>query len=118
MRVTLIHNSTAGDEGHSARSADPGDGLLDVILIGPSERDALVEYVSGRITEASGQLSAVPSHQGRRIVLRPPESAALHLDDDPWPKVNARSSRPIEIEVDPGALDVIWGTGPEQRDPR
>jgi len=123
VAVEVMNIRFSGPNVPLARGADPGDGLLDVVLMGASERDALVDYVSGRIMEASGQLAELPRHQGRRIVLGPPPSAPLHLDDDPWRSKGPSSAkisepRAIEIEVDPGALDVIRGTGPEPRDPR
>ncbi len=118
VAVEVMNIRLAGPNVPLARGADPGDGLLDVVLIGPSERDALVSYVSDRIRQADGQLPDLPRHQGRRIVLRPPAGVPFHLDDDPWSPGGAGKARTIEIEVDAGALEVIWGIGREAADSR
>ena len=122
VAVEVLNIRFAGPNVPLARGADPGDGFLDVVLLGSSERDALVAYVSGRIMEASGQLPELPRHQGRRIVLAPPDGVALHLDDDPWPRDDGSSTAggpgTVEIEVDAGALEVIRGTGQEALDSR
>ncbi|MDQ3447572.1 MAG: hypothetical protein M3432_00135 [Chloroflexota bacterium] len=116
LAVEVMNIRFAGPNVPLARGADPGDGCLDVILIGPSERDALVAYASERIRESDGQLSDMPRHQGRRVVLRPPRGVPLHLDDGLWTDDDKTGHGTIEIEADTAALAVIRPHGSEGRE--
>jgi diacylglycerol kinase family enzyme len=66
-----------------APRAEPGDGLLDLVLIGWSERPRFEEYLECR---ARGVPAMMPdlAVRGRRIVLGWPDEDG-HIDDMPWP---------------------------------
>jgi diacylglycerol kinase family enzyme len=71
-----------------APEADPGDGLLDVVLVRPQHRDrleALVGAAAARRTVAS----TLPVARGRRLEAHLPAGCRVHVDDDPWPTAEA-----------------------------
>jgi diacylglycerol kinase (ATP) len=65
--------------------ADPGDGRLDVVLVRPDDRDALVGYFSDRLDGREPREPELSSRRGERVVLRPPRECPLHVDDEFWP---------------------------------
>ena len=85
LGVEAMNIREVGPELAFALSADPGDGLLDVVLIADEHRDALRAHVEARLRGAHARLPELPAHRGRELTLRPPQGVALHVDDDPWP---------------------------------
>jgi diacylglycerol kinase (ATP) len=71
-----------------AAQADPGDGLLDVVLIRDEDRSNLVAYLSQRMRELDPALPGLRRARGERVVLGPPEELRLHVDDRLWPAEN------------------------------
>jgi diacylglycerol kinase family enzyme len=65
-----------------AADADPGDGLLDVVLVGGRERDELLQYVDGRLADSAAELPRLPVHRGRHVRLHPPAGEPLHVGDE------------------------------------
>jgi diacylglycerol kinase family enzyme len=68
-----------------AEQADPGDGLLDVVLIRDEDRSNLVAYLSVRMRELDPALPGLRRARGERVVLEPPRDLRLHADDRLWP---------------------------------
>jgi diacylglycerol kinase (ATP) len=68
-----------------ALQADPGDGLLDVVLIRDEDRSNLVAYLSARMRELDPGLPGLRRSRGQRVVLGPPDDLRLHVDDRFWP---------------------------------
>ena len=64
-----------------ASHADPGDGLLDVVLVREEDRANLVAYLSQRMRELDPALPGLRRTRGERVVLGPPEQVRLHVDD-------------------------------------
>lgn len=65
-----------------APDADPGDGLLDLVLVRAEDRPALVAYLEGRIENRPTPMPRLPTQRGRELVMRPPEGGALRVDDE------------------------------------
>jgi len=66
-----------------AADADPGDGLLDIVLVSDGERENLHQYLSDRI--AGKQVPpALTAHRGRHLHIECDE-LRLHIDDEVWP---------------------------------
>ena len=82
-----------------APQAEPGDRLLDLVLVRPEDRDEIVEYVSS--LGASRELPPVTARRVRRVEISWP-AADGHIDDRGWPRTGARVS-------DGGALRVRIG---------
>jgi diacylglycerol kinase family enzyme len=65
-----------------AEGADTGDGLLDLVLIGPDDRDALLAYVEGRLAGRTVELPRLEVVRAALISLRVSAGAHLHADDE------------------------------------
>jgi diacylglycerol kinase (ATP) len=65
-----------------APDADPGDGLLDLVLVRAEDRPALLAYLDGRIEERPVSTPRLPTQRGRELVMHPPEGGALRVDDE------------------------------------
>lgn len=66
-----------------AANADPGDGLLDVVLVAYDERARLSAYLTERITDGS-DAAQLPARRGRQLRIESDE-VRVHIDDDFWP---------------------------------
>jgi diacylglycerol kinase (ATP) len=87
-----------------APDADPGDGLLDLVLVAPEHRHRLA-----RLAEPPGvphePLTVV---RGRRLTVRVPPGVPLHLDDDPWePPRDPDGWVTLRVAADAGGVDVL-----------
>ena len=85
LTVEVQNIPFAGPNVPVAPEADPGDGLLDVVLIGAAQRKALLEYFDARMHATAAEAPKLPVHRGREIELVPPPDVPLHLDDQAWP---------------------------------
>lgn len=90
--------------------ADPGDGLLDVVLIGAREQKDLLEYVTERLATVSGQLPAMVARRGRHLRVVAPKGARMHagdaLFDAPSKRAASDDGAAFDILVKPGVLKV------------
>lgn len=66
-----------------APNADPGDGLLDIVLVTADQRGQMDRYLSDR-AEGEESYSALPVLQGRLLRIEC-EELRVHIDDDIWP---------------------------------
>jgi diacylglycerol kinase (ATP) len=64
-----------------APSADPSDGVLDIVLLREENRADLAAYAEARLAKRQPPELELDAHQARRIVLRPPPASACHVDD-------------------------------------
>lgn len=69
-----------------APEADPGDGLLDVVLVRNGDRAELLAHVSERLRGLEPEAPRYLRRRGKRIVLEPAAEARLHADDRFWPE--------------------------------
>jgi diacylglycerol kinase (ATP) len=112
--VEAMNIRFAGPNVPLAREADPGDGLLDVVLIGEGERDALAGYLTERLEHGASSFPDLPVERGKLLHLAPPAGAPLHVDDGPWLE-DEGSSRPAgAIGEGPGAVDIFLKQGAVQ----
>ena len=79
-----------------APNADPGDGMLDLVLVTPAERDELADHIESR--GASTSMLTARARRVRRIELDWPEKAT-HVDDERWPSDKA-TRRPRRVSID------------------
>lgn len=105
--VAALNVGRIGPNVDLAPHADPGDGLLDLVLLREEEREALGSYLEERSEGREAELR-VPVRRVREIVVGwPPEGG--HLDDELWPR-NAdgrgQEETPVSIEV-VGKLEVL-----------
>lgn len=94
-----------------APDADPGDGLLDLILVREDQRDEFAHFLA-----KSHGSAAVPLRWFTRQLVREVRisftGAEIHLDDFVWPEPEANApgtaaEASIAIALHPGAVDVL-----------
>ena len=93
---------------HFAPAADPGDGLLDLVLFTAEQREMLAEYLSSRL-EGNSQPLQWNAHRGQRLQLRC-EDSDIHIDDKVWPAHGSTSFElpmHFELDVDRHALEFL-----------
>jgi diacylglycerol kinase (ATP) len=95
-----------------APDADRGDGLLDLVLVSPDARDALVEYVSSPETPV-GRMPAISRRVRIAELTWPPGDG--HVDDKPWPRerdvVKPQERTTVRVQVQE-QVSVLVPTGP------
>jgi diacylglycerol kinase (ATP) len=84
-----------------ASGADPGDRLLDVVLIRPDDRDPFMRYVAARLREEDTEPPPLSVLRQTELVVTPPATCRLHVDDKLLP-----SDRGGEFVVRRAAADV------------
>ena len=113
IAVEVLNIRFAGPNVPIAPTADPTDGLLDVVLIGEDERMSLLAYLDDRLGLASGALPETRSGTGRVIELEVPAGVRVHLDDRLWPKSDPLSKpKRIEIRCLAGAASLVGAPPP------
>jgi len=85
IAVEVLNIRFVGPNLPLAPEADPGDGRLDLVLIGAADREALLAYLESRLHLASGQLPNLKVVRARRIEMIAPAGVRYHLDDQVWP---------------------------------
>jgi diacylglycerol kinase (ATP) len=93
LAVEAMNISCIGPNLALAPGADPGDDLLDVVLVGSRDREELSDYLSRRL---SGPASPpkLPVHRSRSVRLTW-DPLAVHVDDDIDPEAS-----PVSATVD------------------
>lgn len=99
LAVEAMNVREAGPNVLLAPEADPGDGLLDVVLIGAEHRAALAAYVEARLRGRRAEPPRFTVRRGRRVVLAAPGETPLHADDQLWSEEGARGSAAAEAGV-------------------
>jgi diacylglycerol kinase (ATP) len=81
-----------------APGTDSSDGLLDLLLVRPEDREALADYVETN----QGAAGQAPPGITRRVpwVEIPWPSASGHVDDEPWPVNREAAGETVRIEID------------------
>lgn len=108
LAVEVLNIRFVGPNVPLAPDADPGDGILDVVLIGTDEREALQTYLAERLRLAGAAIPHLPLVRGREVQLTAPAGVSLHLDDEPWPDDGPLGAvAEITVAVQPGAIRVL-----------
>ncbi|HET6566999.1 MAG TPA: diacylglycerol kinase family protein [Rhodothermales bacterium] len=113
LLVEAMNTSWIGPNLHLARTADPGDGLLDLVLSRADKRDELLRYLS---VSGPGEPADLPVtiRRGRHIQIRW-SGSKLHVDDEIWPEEDqdadeapsAKRSELLDVRIRPGALEFL-----------
>jgi diacylglycerol kinase family enzyme len=91
-----------------APTADPSDGLFDVVLVSSEERSELKKYLSDRL-EGKSDCPELTVHRGRHLHMEC-DCLPVHIDDDLQLKYGAPtpfSSAEIDVTLDSGALEML-----------
>jgi diacylglycerol kinase (ATP) len=101
-----------------APHAFPGDGELDVVLLGKKDRQPLLDYLEKRMHLASGQLPELRCVRARKIEIVAPVDVRWHLDDKAWPKEkpDAGTAR-LKVNCVPGAATFVAAPSTERVEP-
>jgi diacylglycerol kinase (ATP) len=90
-----------------APGADPGDRLLDLVLIGPEHRGLLAGVVEALLEERPARPWGLPAMRGRRLRIHLPEGCPLHLDDDVWPGPSGREPDGTQAAIGDERIEVV-----------
>jgi diacylglycerol kinase family enzyme len=82
LALELMNAGTTGPTVPLAPLADPGDSLLDVVFVRPTDREPLVEYFEQRLAGRDADLPRLETHRAAAARFRPPTGSNLHVDDD------------------------------------
>ena len=91
-----------------APPADPGDGLLDLVIASHDERERLHQYLSDRIDNKSNY-PGLTVHKGKHLRIEC-EGLIVHIDDDLWPENDAPpppASIVVDVTVAAEALEML-----------
>ncbi len=111
LAVQVMNIREIGPNLPLAADADPGDGLLDVVVVRPEHRGALRALVDAA-AERRVVASSLPVARGRRLDARLPAGCRVHVDDDPWPTADPlERDGDASIAVAPARLEVLVPPG-------
>ncbi len=82
IAVEALNGREFGPNLALAPAARAGDGLIDLVLVGPGERAALAALVAAHEGSGGDAAPAPPTVRGRRLLLRAPRGEPFHVDDD------------------------------------
>jgi diacylglycerol kinase (ATP) len=90
-----------------APEADPGDGLLDMVLLRDGERAELGDYLEARLAGES-RPPRLAARRGRHLRIEW-SGFAVHVDDEAWPGDSGVPDAPafIDVRVDRHALEFL-----------
>ena len=100
-----------------APKAFPGDGELDLVLLGEKDREPLLAYLEGRMHLAAAELPKFKTLRASEFVIRAPAGIRWHLDDKLWPKEGpSKHSAKLTIRCLPAAATFIAAPKARTRD--
>jgi diacylglycerol kinase family enzyme len=82
-----------------APRADPGDNLLDVVLISERDRTALASYLDDRLSGRAAHRPPFTVRRCRSAELTPPSSCPVRVDDELWSNGPAVSGRCFSVSI-------------------
>lgn len=101
LAVEVMNIRHVGPSVPIAPDADPGDGLMDVVLVRPSDRRALLSYLDNRLEQHDVKLPKLSARRGKEVVLSV-SGGRLRIDDDLLER-----RRRLDITVMAGAARVL-----------
>jgi diacylglycerol kinase family enzyme len=101
LMVEVLNIRSVGPNLVVSSTADPSDGLFDVILADRDHRAELRAYMADSIQGREGELT-LPLRRARQVTIDSCED--LHIDDK---RVNTCGMGPISISISPGAITML-----------
>jgi len=92
-----------------APRARPDDGRLDVVLVADTEREALLEYLSGW-RDGAHEPPALPTRRGRRLQIEW-RGLELHIDDELVSESGREEPQTMDVELENGAVAFVVPRG-------
>lgn len=99
LGVQVMNIRETGARVPIAPHADPGDGVVDVVVIRPGDRQALLRYGAQRHSDDDAELPRLEEHRARLVVFECPGGCPVAVDD----------LRAIEADTDIVTVDVGSG---------
>jgi diacylglycerol kinase family enzyme len=101
LMVEVMNMKTIGPNLPVAQKADPSDGLLDILYVTEDDREALINFLKGRIDGKDVPLEAhrLTSSDVKLVT----EEASLHVDD----KLHDTGKDGVVIDLRPGLLEFL-----------
>ena len=99
-----------------APESKPGDGQLDVVLVGEAERDRLIQYLA-MWQENRERLAVLPTHQGKRLTMEW-TGFEVHIDDELWPSEDEKPPAPparIEARIESANVEFLVPPAPKEK---
>ena len=90
-----------------AAGAAPGDGIVDVVLIGAEHRAGLQEVVRARLDDRPAAEPSLRVARGRSLDIDPPPGAPLHVDDALWEGPPSPNPGRAAVRIGRDRLDLI-----------
>jgi diacylglycerol kinase family enzyme len=97
LAVEALNVRFAGPNVPIAPDADPGDGLLDVVLVGEDERQQVLEYLHGRLRLAAGPLPRMPVARAASVRFEVPAGIPFRVDDEMLSQTADGRARVVDI---------------------
>ena len=112
--LEVMNIKATGNSMRIAPSADPSDGLLDVVEVNAAERDSVLAYVSALARDTFEYLPSVQTLQAKTVEI-PYTGQAFHVDGEVRP-AQAGVRGVVKLSVWPAALHLLLpaATGPAQ----
>lgn len=99
-----------------APGAFPGDGLLDVVLLGEDDRKPLLNYLESRLHLASGEMPVFGYARASEIEILAPKGVRWHLDDKCWPDTGPPTAESrLTISCLAGAVTFVAAPAADKR---
>ena len=96
LSVEAMNVREVGPEVPIGPTADPTDGMLDLTLIGPEHRAALVAYVEARRADQPAELPQLDITRAQQVELQTAADAPFHVDDELAPH---ETGRPLTVAI-------------------
>ena len=125
----VINTRWTGPSVKLAPDASPSDGQFEVLRICEANRDGLLAYISGLLTEDLEELPSVDVSRGRQLEIQCEAGFPFHLDAEVRPQTRQqaaaqleaegahrdypRTEGPVSVDVLPGALEIWLPRPPE-----
>ena len=98
LAVEVMNVRQTGPQLPLAPDADPGDGLLELVLVRPEDRGTLVDHVRERLDGRDGAPLPLDRRSAKRIAFVPPAGCPIRVDEELWP-ADPGSRAGAELEV-------------------
>lgn len=112
LLIELMNIRSIGPRLDLAPDADPGDGLLDIVTIGVSERAAAADFLRARLAGERAEPAFVRCRA--RAVRLSCSLIVTHIDDELWPDPDkpkdplpTGDQMTVKISVDAGAMEML-----------
>ena len=106
LAVEAMNIGFAGPNVPLSATADPGDGLLDVVLVGENDRSLLLAYLRQRLDGGSADKPRLPVRRARSVRLRVDSGRPVgHVDDEVADGLAIGA--PVELDLANGAVSIL-----------